>query len=52
MARIDAEVQSFGIALVHRDGNNGNIDSAPCVGLNGMSRGQLSKRHFENTTRV
>jgi hypothetical protein len=50
MARIDAEAQSLGIALVRSDGNNDNIDSAPCVGLSGMSRGQLSKRHFENTT--
>jgi hypothetical protein len=52
MARIDAEAQSFGIALVPGNGNDDNIDSAPCVDLNGMSRGQLSKPDFENATRV
>jgi hypothetical protein len=52
VARIDAEAQNLGIALVHSDGNDGNIDSAPCVDIKGMSRAQLSKRHFRNTTRT
>jgi hypothetical protein len=45
-----AQCVSLGVILVNSDDNNGESDSASCIDTMETSRGQLSNRHFENTT--